>query len=167
MSAVRRGNLFASSAMLAAILATTAHAQSGAAPSGTTQVAQAEQTNVIAEVVVTAEKREESLQDVPVAVTAFTSERRDLVGITTVQDLTNFTPGLQYSTQIDRTSLRGIGRLTNVHSAEGGVAIYSDQVYTTSTVEAGRRRFSSTVSRCCAVRRAPSTAATPSPARST
>jgi iron complex outermembrane recepter protein len=94
--------------------------------------------NTVAEVVVTAEKREESLQDVPVAISAFTSEKRDLVGITTIQDMTNFTPGLQYSSQTDRTSLRGVGRLTNVRTAEGGVAIYSDGVYTTSTVEAGK-----------------------------
>ena len=63
---------------------------------------QAQTTNTIEELVVTAEKREQSLQDVPVAVSAFTSEKRDLVGINTVQDMTNFTPGLQYSTQTDR-----------------------------------------------------------------
>ena len=59
---------------------------------------------------VTAEKREQSLQDVPVAVSAFTDERRELVGINSVQDLTNFTPGLAYSTNNDRIALRGIGR---------------------------------------------------------
>jgi iron complex outermembrane recepter protein len=115
--------LMASSATLAAALATTAHAQ----PS-----------NTIEELVVTAERREQSLQDVPVAVSAFTSERRDLIGITTIQDMTNFTPGLQYSTQLDRTSVRGVGRLTNVHTAQGAVAIYSDGIYTSSTVEAGK-----------------------------
>ncbi|MCA3753991.1 MAG: hypothetical protein INF01_06085, partial [Phenylobacterium sp.] len=52
--------------------------------------------NTIDELVVTAEKREQSLQDVPVAISAFTSQQRDLVGISTVQDLTNFTPGFVY-----------------------------------------------------------------------
>ena len=52
--------------------------------------------------------------------------------------MTNFTPGLNYSSQLDRISLRGVGRLTNVHAADPGVAIYSDGVYTTSTVEAGK-----------------------------
>ncbi len=33
---------------------------------------------------------------------AFTDERRELVGINSVQDLTNFTPGLAYSTNNDR-----------------------------------------------------------------
>ena len=98
---------------------------------------QAQTTNTIEELVVTAEKREQSLQDVPVAVSAFTSEKRDLVGINTVQDMTNFTPGLQYSTQTDRISLRGVGRLNNSHAADSSVAVYSDGVYSTSTVQAG------------------------------
>jgi iron complex outermembrane receptor protein len=94
--------------------------------------------NTTAEVVVTAEKREQSIQHVPVAITAFTAAKRDLVGITSVADLTNFTPGLQYSSQLDRISLRGIGRNSNVHAADAAVATYSDGIYTTSTVEAGK-----------------------------
>jgi iron complex outermembrane receptor protein len=86
----------------------------------------------IEELVVTAEKREQSLQDVPVAVSAFTDERRELVGINSVQDLTNFTPGLAYSTNNDRASLRGIGRFSNNRSTEGGVAMYNDGFYTSS-----------------------------------
>jgi len=126
--------LMASSAMLVAALGTSAHAQSKIA----TTAAAAASTNTIEELVVTAEKREQSLQDVPVAVSAFTSERRDLIGITTVTDLTNFTPGLEYNSQGDRNTLRGVGRNTNVHAAEGSVAQYSDGIYTSSTVEAGK-----------------------------
>jgi len=123
--------LLASSAMLAAALGTTAHAQT---KSGSTAAA----SNTIEELVVTAEKRAQSLQDVPVAVSAFTSERRDLIGITTITDMTNFTPGLEYNAQNDRNTLRGVGRNTNVHAAEGSVAQYSDGIYTSSTVEAGK-----------------------------
>nr|MEA2798112.1 iron complex outerrane recepter protein [Phenylobacterium sp.] len=64
--------------------------------------------------------------------------KRDLIGITTVSDLTNFTPGLEYNAQNDRNTLRGVGRNTNVHAAEGSVAQYSDGIYTSSTVEAGK-----------------------------
>jgi iron complex outermembrane receptor protein len=92
----------------------------------------------ITEVVVTAEKREQSLQRVPVAITAFTSKERDIKGIETIQDITNFTPGLTYSTQLDRTNMRGLGRLTNQLSADSAVAVYSDDFFTTSTTEAGR-----------------------------
>src|SRR3569623_1346671 len=123
--------IMASSAMLAAALGTPAHAQS---KPGTAAAA----TNTIEELVVTAEKRAQSLQDVPGAVSAFTSERRDLIGVTTVTDLTNFTPGLEYNAQIDRYTLRGVGRNTNVHAAEGSVAQYSDGNNTSSTVEAGK-----------------------------
>ena len=118
-----RLHLLASSTLLAASLGVGA--------------AQAQTVNTIEELVVTAEKREASLQDVPVAISAFTAEKRDLVGINTVQDMTNFTPGLQYSTQTDRISLRGVGRLNNSHAADSSVAVYSDGIYSTSTVQAG------------------------------
>jgi iron complex outermembrane recepter protein len=116
--------LLASSALLAAAISASAHAQTS--------------TNTIEELVVTAEKREQSLQDVPVAVSAFTSEKRDLIGVNTIADITNFTPGLEYNAQNDRNTLRGVGRNTNVHAAEGSVAQYSDGIYTSSTTEAGK-----------------------------
>ena len=118
-------SLLVTSALMAAAIGVSAHAQTAAG--GTT----------IEELVVTAEKREQSLQDVPVAISAFTSKQRDLVGITTVQDLTNFTPGFTYQSANDRASMRGIGRLTNVHSVDGAVSIYIDGLFTTSTVLAG------------------------------
>jgi len=127
-------SFFASGAVLAAAaFATSAYAQAPAAAP-----APAAASNTIEELVVTAEKRSQSLQDVPVAISAYTSEKRDLLGINSVQDMTNFTPGLAYSSQLDRISLRGVGRLTNVQSADPGVATYSDGVYTSSTVEAGK-----------------------------
>jgi iron complex outermembrane receptor protein len=101
-------------------ISTVAHAQAGG------------DANLIEELVGTAEKREQSLQDVPVAVSAFTDERRELVGINSVADLTNFTPGLAYSTNNDRINMRGIGRFTNNRSSEGGVAMYNDGFYTSS-----------------------------------
>ena len=96
-------------------------------------------TSVLEEIIVTAQKRSESLQDVPVAVSAFTSETRDLIGITTIGDLTDFTPGLSYATTLDRMSLRGVGRLTNNYGSDPGIATYSDGFYTASNVEAGKR----------------------------
>ena len=117
--------LLASSTLLAAAISTSAFAQSAAS------------TNVIEELVVTAEKRDQSLQDVPVAITAFTDQRREIVGINSIQDMTNFTPGLQYNSSTDRVSLRGVGRLTNVLSAEASVANYNDGVFETFAVHAG------------------------------
>jgi iron complex outermembrane receptor protein len=106
-----------------------ASAQDGKAP----------ETMVLEEIVVTAEKRQANLQDVPVAISAFTSETRDLLGITNIQDLTDFTPGLSYASTLDRMSLRGVGRLTNNYGSDPGIATYSDGFYTASNVEAGKR----------------------------
>jgi len=86
------------------------------------------------ELVITAEKREQSLQDVPVAVSAFTSEKRDIAGITGIQDFVNFTPGMNYS-GTDRVSLRGAGRNTYYIGNDPGVASYSDGFYSASSSE--------------------------------
>ena len=90
------------------------------------------------EVVVTAEKRSANIQNVPLAVTAFTSKERALEGINTVQDITNFTPGLTYSSQLDRPAIRGLQRSTNVYLADSSVGIYDNDLFTNSTSVVGR-----------------------------
>jgi iron complex outermembrane receptor protein len=94
------------------------------------------QATVIAEIIVTAQKREENLETVPIAISAYTSKRRDLVGIDTVQDLAKFTPGLVYSASLDRTFIRGVGRQTNNLATQPGVAVYFDGVYSGSVLSA-------------------------------
>jgi len=88
--------------------------------------------------VITAEKREQKLQDVPVSVSAFTAAKRDLIGVDSVQDIANFTPGLSYSTVNDRLSLRGVSRFSNNLATESGIANYSDGIWTSATVEASK-----------------------------
>lgn len=95
-------------------------------------------TASVTEVTVTAEKREEKVMDVPVAISAYTGETRDLIGAVSVYDLTNFVPGLVYSQNLDRAFVRGIGRNTNAPGTDPGVAVYNDGFYTASTVSAGR-----------------------------
>ncbi|MFL2770912.1 MAG: TonB-dependent receptor [Rhodospirillaceae bacterium] len=51
------------------------------------------------EIVVTARKRSESLQEIPVAITAFTSAQMQAIGATNLVDLAKFTPGLQFNAQ--------------------------------------------------------------------
>lgn len=48
------------------------------------------------EVVVTATRREERLQDVPISASAFTRERLDAQGLRSIDDLTRFTPGVTF-----------------------------------------------------------------------
>jgi iron complex outermembrane receptor protein len=99
---------------------------------------QAQATTTLGEIVVTAERREANLQTVPEAVTAFTSKERNLKGIITVQDMTNFTPGFTYSSQLDRPVMRGLARYTNQYSADSAVAVYYDDFFSTSTFLVGR-----------------------------
>jgi iron complex outermembrane receptor protein len=80
----------------------------------------ADQTSTVGEVIVTAEKRAVNIQQVPVAVTAFSSKERAIEGISTVQDITNFTPGLTYSSQLDRPVMRGLARNNNIYLGLGG-----------------------------------------------
>ncbi|MDP3493588.1 MAG: TonB-dependent receptor [Hyphomonadaceae bacterium] len=89
-------------------------------------------------VVVTANKREETVQDIAVAVTAVTAETREEIGIATITDLTNLAPGLSYTAGNERITLRGIGRNTNNFGAEPGVANYTDGIYQSFASIAGR-----------------------------
>ena len=64
------------------------------------------------EITVTARKREENLQDVPLTITAFTSEAIERSGIKTIEDVAKLTPGLFYdkgfAPQDTRPSIRGL-----------------------------------------------------------
>ncbi len=123
--------LLASSALLSLALSTTAHAQTKPATS-------AAAANTLEELVVTAERRSANLQDVPVAVTAFSARERAIEGITTVQDMTNFTPGLTYSSQLDRPVIRGLARNNNIYLSDSAVAVYYDDFFSNSTFLVGR-----------------------------
>ena len=89
----------------------------------------------IEELVVTAERRDQRLQDVPVAVTAYTSERRDVLGVANVEDLARVSPSVTY-TNNDRLSIRGFGRLTNAIGTDPSVALYSDGIFSNSMADA-------------------------------
>jgi iron complex outermembrane receptor protein len=89
-------------------------------------------------VVVTANKREETVQDIAIAVTAITSEVRDQIGLTTVQDYTNFAPGLSYSTAGDRLGMRGVTRTSNNFGIRSGISNYVDGIYFSSAIPASR-----------------------------
>jgi len=97
---------------------------------------------VLEEVVVTARKVEESLQKAPIAVTAFTSEAITERGITDLNSLASFSPGLSFSQafgrQNDRPVIRGQGNvLANVQfGVESGTAYFIDGVYYNGDIQA-------------------------------
>ncbi len=109
-------------ALLANLNAGTACAAAAAAPADVNDTG-------LTEIVVTAEKRSENLEIVPSSITAFTAKTLDLQGINSVQDLTNYTPGLYYTTYDNRPYIRGIGRNTDNLAVESGVAVYVDGIY--------------------------------------
>src|SRR3979490_244133 len=81
-------------AMTGAMLALDVHA---AADTDAGDQASAAATNVLEEITVTARRKEESLQSVPVSVTAFTAESLREKSIQTTQDLQMSTPGVYLS----------------------------------------------------------------------
>ena len=88
-------------------------------------------SRIMGEIVVTAQKREENLQDVPIAISAFTAEQLDARGVTGIKDLGPSTPSLQFTDFVGYTLvyLRGIGTDTFIPSADPSVATYIDGVY--------------------------------------
>jgi iron complex outermembrane receptor protein len=91
----------------------------------------------VGEVVVTAQKNDANIAKVSEAISAYSSDKRDQIGIDTVQDMANFTPGFTYNTGDDRVTLRGIGRYTNQLSSDSSVGVYEDGAFETFTVKAG------------------------------
>jgi len=129
-----RGLWLAGASVTALVMASPAFANDAAADAAPA----AKNVETIQEVVVTAEKRSVNIQQVPIAVTAFTSKERALIGINSVQDMTNFTPGLTYSSQLDRPVIRGLSRSTNVYLADSAVGVYDNDLFTNSSYLAGR-----------------------------
>ncbi len=89
------------------------------------------------EIVVTAQKREENLQETPIAVTSFTAETIRSKNITNISELQNFTPNLVFDTTSPISGLssgavvfiRGIGNTDFSLTTDPGVGTYVDGVY--------------------------------------
>lgn len=90
----------------------------------------ARKSRMLEEVLVTAQKRAENNQDVPISVTAFNSETLDALGVSNPQDLQRVTPGLTYTTTQGASIiyLRGVGSDAYL-MADPSVALYIDNVY--------------------------------------
>lgn len=91
----------------------------------------AEKTSDLEEIIVTAQKRSENLQDVPIAVTAISGNVLAAANVNLVQDLPRLTPGLvinRYSTIVG-VYLRGIGTRYTFPGLEATVGNYYDDLY--------------------------------------
>ena len=112
------------------LTASTALGLALAASSFTGAVAQ--ESVGVEEVVVTAQKRAENVQDVPISVTAFSGETLKAAGVQDVRDLRRITPSLYLATSSNtsntRIVMRGIGTSGNT-AVEPSVASFVDGVY--------------------------------------
>lgn len=87
-------------------------------------------SRLMEEIIVTAQKREENLQDVPISVNAFSAEMLDARGIADAKELPQVTPGLVITSEAGFaiTYLRGVGSDAFV-MADPSVANYIDGIY--------------------------------------
>lgn len=119
-----------------------APAQPAPAEPAPAQTAAAEPVFSLEEIVVTARKREEGLQDTPISIAAFSAETLEARGTTRVDEIAAFTPNLQLfnSPGFGGTSassaiyIRGVGQKDFSPFTEPGVGVYIDGVYVARSV---------------------------------
>jgi iron complex outermembrane receptor protein len=100
-----------------------------------------ERGGVLEEVVVTAQRRETMLQETPIAVTAFTSEKIQDLGIFDLTDIGNMAPNTNIQKQPSSNSnmsifIRGVGSGETSLLVDPKVSFYVDGVYMSKTVGA-------------------------------
>jgi iron complex outermembrane receptor protein len=114
------------------IFAATASAIAlGAAAAAEAQTAAQAAPTALQEVVVTAQRRQENLQNVPMAVSSLNADTLTEKGIVNYQDLTTAVPGLLYSrsTNFNQPTIRGVGTRSANSGDEPNIATYIDGVY--------------------------------------
>jgi len=96
-------------------------------------------------IVVTAQKRKEKLQDVPISMTALNQDALDALNITSVANLQAAIPNILISNALGQTNLlafiRGIGTANPVFSQDPAVGIYVDDVYLARAIGANMDFF--------------------------
>ncbi len=118
------------SALRAVVVAATCGTMITAPPA--TAQDEAAQAGGLAEIVVTAQRRSENLQEVPLSVTAFSADSLREQGIDSIKGITERVPGLtmgQFNPGQPQIYIRGVG--TNVRGAaeDPGVIVFVDEVY--------------------------------------
>jgi outer membrane receptor protein involved in Fe transport len=95
--------------------------------------AQSDGGETLGAVIVTAQKREQNLQDVPIVVTAVSEQLLHDTGVKDIKDLTVLTPGLLVTSSSSEASttarVRGIGTVGDNPGLESSVGIVIDGVY--------------------------------------
>ena len=95
---------------------------------------QAQQRAAIEEIIVTAQKREQTLQEVPIAVSAFSSDQIERAGVQDIRDLMQIAPSLMLTSSASEAAgavarIRGVGTTGDNPGLESSVAVFIDGVY--------------------------------------
>jgi iron complex outermembrane receptor protein len=80
------------------------------------------------EIIVTAQKRDQSLQDVTAAVTALSGERLESAHVNNIEDLQLLVPSVYFGNDFNmaKLTIRGVGSNTSTTGSETGVALHVD-----------------------------------------
>jgi iron complex outermembrane receptor protein len=104
-------------------------------------VAAADTDDTLQEIVVTAQKRAQNVQDVPIAITAITGEQMVALGMSSAKDIQNVVPGVIFDSTTSggiatNLTVRGISQSDYSANQESPNAIYIDEVYLASSAAA-------------------------------
>ncbi|MFK7734029.1 MAG: TonB-dependent receptor [Pseudomonadales bacterium] len=117
----RKGGLFRAGKLAAAVAAAS--------------IGMSVQASVLEEIVVTAQKREQNLQDVGISVTAFSGDQMKALGVTNTTEITEQIAGLQmtsFSPNLVTFNIRGVSQNNFTDNNEAPVAVYIDDSYVAS-----------------------------------
>ncbi|MFC3712912.1 TonB-dependent receptor [Sphingoaurantiacus capsulatus] len=91
------------------------------------------------EIIVTAQRRGESIQDIPIAITALSGDLVEERGYSNLADLDGVVPSLNISTYSGNTriNIRGIGNTNTSQASDASVALYKNGVYIGRSIEGG------------------------------
>src|SRR5215813_8282838 len=115
-----------------AILASMVLATADAIPSGAAADASDSGAGGLQEIVVTAQKRQQNMQDVGTSITAFDAKQLENLRLTDATDLVAHVPGLQFNwfgPSLLVYNLRGVSQNDYGDHQEAPVAVYSDEAY--------------------------------------
>jgi len=145
-----RKAILAASGAFVTIVASPASAQGGNDPAGeggtglAAQASQEQDDGGIAEIVVTAQKRAQNVQDVPIAISAFAGDSLRERAVADVSSLSNIAPNVTLdagspfsgSSSVLSAYIRGIGQSDFAANFDPGVGVYLDGVFLARTVGA-------------------------------
>ena len=99
---------------------------------------------MLEEVIVTAQKREQSVQDVSISISAFTGDQLRALGVKTIKEISNFTVGVEINEEYGNATtftIRGINTNDFYATSSPAAAVYVDGIYKASNINSGSQMF--------------------------